>query len=122
MRKEYRLPGRGKFHTVYNQGSPLANRLLAARVLSNDLPYNRYAFAVGRRLGGAVVRNRLRRRLKEAMGTMRLSGGWDIIVVARRPALEASFAQLQEGLADIHRRIVRRAAQMVREGDENTER
>lgn len=59
----------------------------------------RVGFSVGRRLGGAVVRNRVRRRLREAIRPLlgRLVA-CDIVVVARPPALEAGVADLEAAL------------------------
>lgn len=77
----------------------------------------RFGFTVTKKVAGAVGRNRIRRRLKEAL---RLSGaegarpGCDYVFVARRPALTAPFSQLivqmTEGLA----RLDRRGAKPVR--------
>jgi len=53
----------------------------------------RVAFAVGRRVGGAVVRNRLRRRLRELARRSALPGGVWLVSVAG-DAAGASFAQL----------------------------
>ena len=63
----------------------------------------RVGFTVTKKHGNAVERNRMRRRLKEAV---RLSAGFamlpghDYVVVARRDVLKASFAELQAGLRD----------------------
>jgi ribonuclease P protein component len=60
------------------------------------------AFSIGRSLGTAVARNRLRRRLRAAVQAVadssRLSSGW-LLVGARPPALEQSFANLVAELA-----------------------
>ncbi|MFQ5879898.1 MAG: ribonuclease P protein component [Dehalococcoidia bacterium] len=109
MRKKYRLRGRRNFLTVYNQGRTWANELLVLKALANGLPHNRYAFAVGRRLGKAVVRNRLRRRLREGVRSLTLAGGWDVIVVARRPAVVADYHRLQAAAAS----VLQRASMLV---------
>jgi ribonuclease P protein component len=61
----------------------------------------RVGFAVGRRIGGAVVRNRTRRRLREAIRPLipRLAA-CDIVIVARSPALQAGVRELETAIAD----------------------
>lgn len=55
-------------------------------------------FTVTRKIGGAVVRNRARRRLREAVAQLspdHFVGGWNYVVVARAPALTCPFSQLR---------------------------
>jgi len=59
----------------------------------------RFGFTVTRKLGSAVVRNRIRRRLREALRIMppgSARDGWDYVVVARPAAADIPFAALQE--------------------------
>ena len=62
--------------------------ILAARIARTDLETTRFGFATGRALGSAVVRNRVRRRLRGALRVMAPSfqPGWDVLIIAR-PAL-----------------------------------
>lgn len=61
----------------------------------------RVGLAVGRRIGGAVVRNRVRRMLREAIRPLipRLAA-CDIVIVARSPAVSAGVGDLETALAD----------------------
>lgn len=64
-------------------------------VICNGLPYSRCGFAVGRRVGTAVVRNKTRRRLREIMRRLPLKPGYDIVVTADPNAASASFRELE---------------------------
>lgn len=66
----------------------------------------RVGFIVGKRVGGAVVRNRVRRRLREIMRhRLRvLLPGWDLVVIARPPAADATSADLARDLGALLRR------------------
>jgi len=75
----------------------LSDRHLSARSRPNDLGTARIAVAVPREVGRAVQRNRARRRLREAvrLAVIERSGaGADILLVARKPAISASFGDL----------------------------
>lgn len=65
LRRDLRLRRRADFGSVYERGRILNDPLLVLRVSPNELSHNRYGFVVSKRVGGAVVRNRVRRRLQE---------------------------------------------------------
>ncbi len=84
-----------------------SNALMTARIRRTDLDTTRFGLSTGRRLGGSVIRNRARRRLREALMAMALSfqPGWDILIIARPALLEADHAVVVETL----RRLLDRA-------------
>ena len=73
-----------------------ANGLMVLYAKKNRLGKNRVGITVSKKLGGAVVRNRVRRRLREVyrLNESRFLPGYDIVVVARSRAVEASFQEL----------------------------
>ncbi len=75
-----------------------ANAFLVLYARKNRMPYNRVGITVGKKLGHAVVRNRIRRRLREVyrLHEDSFTPGWDIVVVARSRAISASFSQLTD--------------------------
>jgi ribonuclease P protein component len=114
-RKRGRLSRSGDFDRVYRDGSSRANRFLVfysfPRASSSGQP--RLGISVGRKVGGAVVRNRVKRTLREAFWAQgeNLPGGHDFVVVARpgveelveregAAGLERSLAELLAGKAD----------------------
>lgn len=68
---------------------------------------NRIGFTVSTKLGGAVTRNRIRRRLREAyrLNEHLLLRGFDIVIVARAAALDADFSALNGEFRRICRRL-----------------
>ncbi len=72
------------------------NGLLVLYARKNKTNTNRVGITVSKKLGHAVVRNRIRRRLREVyrVNEDKFLPGWDIVVVARTRALSCSFAQL----------------------------
>lgn len=72
--------------------------MLMLNAAPNRRRVSRCGFIVAKRLGSAVVRNRIRRRVREAVRLLypQIAPGWDMVFVARSPALaEIAFAQLQ---------------------------
>ena len=79
--------------------SGVANGLLVLYAKPNHSATNRVGITVSKKLGGAVVRNRVRRRLREVyrLNESRFLPGFDIVVVARSRAVSAALSDLQEG-------------------------
>ena len=94
------------FAALQGQGTVRSNPLLVVRVRRTDLEETRFGLSTGRKLGGAVVRNRVRRRLREALRVMAPSfqPGWDVLIIARPPVIVASHAALTEALQGLLRR------------------
>ena len=101
MQRANRLRRRSDFSAVYQGGRQWSNDLLTVRVLRNDLPHSRFGFAVGRRVGGAVVRNRVKRRLREAVRALAPVDGWDVVIVARPAAATVAYSALVAALQSL---------------------
>ena len=104
MRKEKRLKKNSQFAQVYGDGTSQANRLLALKMLPNGLEVNRFGFSVSKRLGNAVARNKIKRRLRQLVSLIPTGKGWDLVVIARQSANTASYQQLGEALAALLKR------------------
>ncbi len=94
MKEIETLTGKAQFELVYKKGRALGAREVIIRVLPNGLDITRYGLTVSRRIGKAVVRNRIKRRLREILRRMDLPAGWDLIVAARNPAAQADYTTL----------------------------
>jgi len=113
MRGREYLTKSEQYAVVYEKGSSWANGKLVMKALPNGLAWSRYGFSVGRRVGGAVVRNRVKRRLREVLRSAPLEPGWDIIFIARPPAAAADFAGLGKSVGG----LLSRAKLLVRENE-----
>jgi ribonuclease P protein component len=102
MRRKYRLPGDTDFEHLRREGRTLAHPLLVLSALPNDQEYSRFGFAVGRRIGKAALRNRIKRRMRESVRTRlqkhEIAPGWDVVLMARHPIRDVSFHQVDEAI------------------------
>ncbi|HEX8940135.1 MAG TPA: ribonuclease P protein component [Candidatus Limnocylindrales bacterium] len=91
------------FATLQERGFVRAHPLFVARLRRTDHQEVRFGLSTGRRLGGAVVRNRVRRRLREALRVMAPSfqPGWDVLIIARPGIVEADHATLVGALQQV---------------------
>jgi len=90
-----------QYALVYNKGSSWAGRLVVMKALPNGLSLSRYGFSVSRRVGKAVVRNRVKRLLREILRQTPLQQGWDIVFIARSAAASADYAGLEKSANDL---------------------
>jgi ribonuclease P protein component len=95
----------GDFTRLAEGGVARTHPLLVGRFVRTDLDQTRFGFATGKRLGGAVIRNRVRRRIREGLRVMAPSfqPGWDVLIIARPAIVEAD----QDALVGALRRVLR---------------
>ncbi len=71
---------------------------MAVRSVANDQSLTRFAFAISKRVGNAVVRNLVKRRLREILRLNPPLEGYDIVIVARPAAAEVDYHALKAEL------------------------
>jgi ribonuclease P protein component len=98
------------FRKVYDHGKRVSGPLFAAFCLAREGDRTgaqssgpRLGLTVPRAIGGSVVRNRIKRRMREAFRLHRakLNPEWDIVINPRRTALAAPFADLERALTKV---------------------
>lgn len=104
MQRWRRISGKKRHSQIHREGTSVVNRLLVLRWLDNGLEHTRFAFVVSRRVGNAVARNRVKRRLREAVRSRPLNGGWDAVFIARRGIEQATFREVNRAAWNLLRR------------------
>jgi ribonuclease P protein component len=91
------------FAALQSEGTLRSHPLLSVRLLRTHLETTRFGLSTGKRLGGAVVRNRVRRRLREALRVMAPSfqPGWDVLIIARPGIVSADYQTLVAALRKV---------------------
>ena len=114
MRGEFSITKPGQDTLVYDRGSTWRCNLVVMKSLPNGLSISRYGFTVSRRVGKAVVRNRVRRLMREIMRLVPLKPGWDIILIARPTADTVNYKMLRQSILP----LLSRAKVLVEENEE----
>ncbi len=99
--RDRRLRKTAEIQAVLSQGRSWANQLAVLRVSPNGMGTSRIGFSVSRRVGKAVVRNRVKRRFRELIRQAPIQEGWDMVFIARAPAAQADFRQLRQAVHEL---------------------
>ncbi len=99
---------RAEFSRVRTRGRSKGGRFLVLATLEDDdLPEHKWAFVTSRRVGNAVTRNRIRRRLRSILGKHgeKLTETRYLVMIARHRAGDASFEELEEDWLRLAKRL-----------------
>jgi ribonuclease P protein component len=103
MDRKYRLRDNEQFQRVKKDGRSWSHLLLVLCALPNGLEYSRFGFSVSKRVGKAVVRNRVKRLLREAARARHslVVPGQDLVLIARSPIREADYRQVEQAVEQL---------------------
>ena len=110
MKRCYSLKRNKEFRHVYRKGQSKATRqlvLVYARAgAKQQKPPIRVGFSVSKKLGNSVVRNRVKRRLRESFGPMIpcVKSGYNLIFIAREPVVDEKFSAIESAMRSLLRR------------------
>ena len=107
--KSQRLGGRGTFKTIREHGVRETRGPLAAAAVANDSPRSRLGISIGRPVGTAVKRNRIKRLLREAFRLVQhdFPRAYDLVITVRphEPMILAEYQRLLTALmVRLHRK------------------
>ncbi|MFC1865306.1 ribonuclease P protein component [Chloroflexota bacterium] len=84
-----------QFNLVYENGKLARGSLLFIKTMPNGLDFSRYGSIVSKRIGKAVIRNKVKRRLREIMRQVIFKPGWDIVIYTRPAIAVAKYDDLR---------------------------
>jgi ribonuclease P protein component len=90
-----RIRRRADFQEVYNRGAKIHGRYCTVFMLARPDAVGRLGVSATRKLGGAVVRNRAKRLIREVFRRNKIAKGFDVVVIPKRDLLDASLTVLE---------------------------
>ena len=96
-----------EFRRLYNKGKSAASHCAVVYCRRNGSKENRLGITVSTKIGGAVQRNRVRRRLKEIyrLNEKKILSGYSIVIVARMKSRFVGFAELESSVLGLFRKL-----------------
>ncbi len=106
MQPQHRLRETAAFERARRRGRTWGNALLVLNAVRADPPQTRCGFVVSRRVGKAVERNRVKRRLREILRrrVTAMAPGWDLVFSARPATASTAYGPLAAAVDDLLRR------------------
>jgi ribonuclease P protein component len=106
MNRKYRLKSSRDFRRVRRTGKSYAHPLAVLIASPNEQTTSRFGVIASRAVGGAVARNRAKRRLRASLARYfpEITPGWDVVLIARAPLLNADWEELQRAVETLLRR------------------
>jgi ribonuclease P protein component len=103
VKRRFRLTRSTDFKRVRRFGKSYAHPLLVLVTTNNEEQFSRVGITAGKSIGGAVQRNRAKRRIRAAVRSIQpeIAPGWDIMLIARPAVITADYSQLEKALKDL---------------------
>ncbi len=106
MNSEERVRKNSHFRYIYNRGKSLSNASLVMYSIKNNKPVNRIGISVSKKIGKSVVRNRVKRLIKESYRNNkdRFKKGYDIVYIARIGTSKLKYNDIEKSIFNLAKR------------------
>lgn len=104
MKKEYRLKKNEDFQHVFQRGYSVANRqFVVYQVKKANQSTIRFGLSISKKIGNAVMRNRIRRLMKEVLRELAVKchQDRDVIIIARKPTVDMDYQEIKKSLTHV---------------------
>ena len=103
MKKNFRVKREKDFKAIFKEGTSFANRKFVIYRLENKQKHFRVGLSVSKRLGNAVTRNQIKRRIRHILQNARgeISEDVDFVVIARNGVEALGYAEMEKNLLHV---------------------
>ena len=109
MKKEYRVKKNEDFSRIIKRKQSMANRTFIIYYLKNDIGHARIGISVSKKLGKAVIRNKIKRQVRMIIKeTINLEDNYDYIVIVRNKFLDSDFSSNLKEFNYLYKKILKR--------------
>lgn len=115
MERRERIRKSSHFRFIYNRGKSLVDENVVIYVTKNGKTFNRIGISVSKKVGKSVVRNRVRRVIRESYRVNKnmFKKGYDIVIVARVRAAKANYKEISSSII----KLLGKGGLVVQEGE-----
>ncbi len=106
MKKAFRIKENAEFQAVFKKGKSVANRQFVIYILEKEKQNHfRIGLSVSKKIGNAVMRNRIKRCIRQAFHELeeQISHNKDFVIIARKPAAEMDYHSIKKSLEHVLR-------------------
>lgn len=103
MNKKQRIKKNAEFQKIFKKGKSFANRQFVVYTMENEYDYFRIGLSVSKKVGNAVVRNRIKRYIRQSFLELNdsVTGNKDYIIIARNSAAKLDFHETKKNLEHV---------------------
>ncbi|MBP2078594.1 ribonuclease P protein component [Oceanobacillus polygoni] len=104
MKKAFRIKKNEEFQSIFKNGKSFANRQLVIYYVKKiDQEHFRIGLSVGKKIGNAVTRNRIKRFLRQAFQDLgdTIQDHYDIVIIARNPTKDMGYEEIKKSLTHL---------------------
>lgn len=103
MNKKQRIKKNAEFQEIFKKGKSFANRQFVVYCLGKEEDYYRVGLSVSKKVGNAVVRNRIKRYIRQTFLEIhdQVYSKMDYIIIARNPAAKLDFHETKKSLEHV---------------------
>lgn len=107
MKQAEKLKKSSEFKKIYSKGKSVVTPYLVLYFMRNNTEYNRLGISVSKKVGNSVVRNRVKRLIREAfrLSPLTLKTGLDLVLIARVRMNKADFKTTEKHLAQVLNKV-----------------